>query len=208
MILQAQPEVIINACFLHTRLGALRVHCRFWRELQSLLQPHAHTHVCIPRLGTCIQRFHYRRGPWAETLSSCVFRDLLKGGRGQVAAWRHFSSLLSRYFPTPNLSPFLGLRFTKQEAFVWAALGSEMILRYLPSAIRSGLPNPHPGPFCCENGTLGDPALLPLGLLYCHSKWTKSWLLLSVWLIVLTGHFSNWQLRESFFLQTPIHTYY
>lgn len=165
-------------------------------------------HVCIPRLDTYIQRYHYGRGPSAETLSSCLFRDLLIGGRGWGAVWRHFSPLLSQHFPTPNPSNFLGLRSTKQEkAFVWVSLGSEMVLRYLPSALCSGLPNPHPVPFCCENGTLGDPAPLPLGLLHYHSKWTKCALLLSVWLTVLIDHFSIWQLRKSFSLETPWFTH-
>lgn len=101
------------------------------------MQLHAPMHVCIPSLDTCIQRFHYGRGPSAETLSSCLLRDLLKGGRvGEQSEDTFLHS--SQYFPTPNLSHFLGLRSTKQKkAFVcspWAARWSSDTY-HLPSAL-------------------------------------------------------------------------
>ena len=43
--------------------------------------------------------------------------------------------------------------------------------------------------------------------LHYHSKWTKFALLLYIWLTVLIDHFSIWQLRKCFSLQTPWFTH-
>lgn len=41
---------------------------------------------------------------------------------------------------------------------------------------------------------LGEPALFFASCLHYHRKWIKSWLLLSVWLLVLNDHLNTWQL--------------